>query len=109
MIFLDRLEQKVESLQIENKKLQKENKNLKKENSGINSRLTTIEKRNAIQNPYSGSKPQTMDENNEEIQNYTHRIHDTQEHTIQMVDDIAMENYNYKRLLIRNTSMITFT
>ncbi|CAG2257401.1 unnamed protein product [Mytilus edulis] len=83
MIFLDRLEQKVET--DKNKRPQKEKENLKKENSGIKSRLTTIEKINAIQNPYSGSKPQSIDENNEDIQNYTHRIHDTQEHKIQML------------------------
>ncbi|VDI14748.1 Hypothetical predicted protein [Mytilus galloprovincialis] len=103
---LDRLEQKVESLQVENLKLQEENKNLKEENSGIRSRLTTIEKQNAIQNPYSGSKPQTIDNNNEEIQNYTHRIHDTKEYKIKVVDNIALENHHYKRLLIGNTTPV---
>ncbi|CAC5407190.1 C1QL [Mytilus coruscus] len=101
---LDRLEQKVESLQVENRKLQEENENLKEENSRIRSRLTTLEKQNATQKPYSGSKPQTTHEKNEEIQNYAHRLHNTKEHKIKEVNDIVMDNYHYKRLLIGNTT-----
>ncbi|XP_063420692.1 uncharacterized protein LOC134705907 [Mytilus trossulus] len=100
---LDRLEQKVESLQVENLKLQEENQNLNEENSVIRSRLKTIEKQNAIQNAYSETKPQTIDNNNE---NDTHRIHDTKEYKIKMVDDISLENHHYKRLLIGNTTPV---
>lgn len=114
-IFLDKLEQNVESLQVENnklqiddKKLKEENEILKEENKRIRSRLRTIEKQNAMQTSYFGSKLQTAHEHNEEIKNYTHRPHNTKEHKTKVVDDIAKENYHYKRLLIENTSMNIF-
>lgn len=114
-MFLDTLELKVESLQVENnklqigdKKLKEENKILKEENRRIRSRLTTIETQNEMKTSNSGAKLQTTHEHNEEIQNYTHRFHNTKEHKTEVVDDIAEENYHYKRLLIGNTSMIIF-
>ncbi|XP_071156001.1 uncharacterized protein [Mytilus edulis] len=110
---LDKLEQKVESLQVENnklqivdKKLKEENEILKEENRRIRSRLRTIEKQNAMQTSYFGSKLQTTHEHNEEIQRYTHKLHNTKEHKTKVVDDIAKENYHYKRLLIGNTTPV---